>query len=42
MEDIGYVMFFLKPGKQQGKPPLLDFIKTQKKTLGQTNGKHFS
>jgi hypothetical protein len=35
-------MLIFEPGKQQGKLPLLDFIKTQKQTLSQTKGKHFS
>jgi hypothetical protein len=38
---FGLISFF-EPGKQQGKPPLLDFIRTQKQKLSQTNGKHFS
>jgi hypothetical protein len=30
--------FFFEPGKQLGKPPLLDFIKTQKQPLYKTKG----
>jgi hypothetical protein len=30
--------FFFEPGKQQGKPPLLAFIKTKKNPLYKTEG----